>query len=124
MLTKAEIEHELRFAKNHEKQLGIIAELNDMSVDDVRRILSGIETAPPCDPPKEKPETPEPPKRGRKKGSKYIDANYHKWTKAEINTVRELRESGMLLSAIAKQFNVSTHAINSLVQRFDIRYER
>ena len=114
MLTKAEIEHELRFAKNHEKQLGIIAELNDMSVDDVRRILSGIETAPPCDPPKE----------GRKKGSRNIDANYHKWTKAEINTVRELRESGMLLSAIAKQFNVSTYAINSLVQRFDIRYER
>ena len=73
MLTKAEIEHELRFAKNHEKQLGIIAELNDMSVDDVRRRLSGIETAPPCDPPKEEPETAGPPERGRKKGSN-IDA--------------------------------------------------
>ncbi|MGM9683238.1 MAG: hypothetical protein ACI3XQ_06545 [Eubacteriales bacterium] len=87
MLKKSEIERELKFARDPEKQLEIIAELNGVKVEQVKKVLNGsadsfIIT--------KKPGAP------------------RKWTDAEIDRVVELYNMGYTLDAIAAEFGYSS----------------
>lgn len=87
MLKKSEIERELKFAKDPEKQLKIIAELNGVKVEQVKKVLNGsadslIVT--------KKPGAP------------------RKWTTGEIDRVVELYNAGYTLDAIAAIFGYSS----------------
>lgn len=89
MLTKADIERELKFAKDPEKQLEIIAELNAMSLDQVKRILNspnGLDAF----------------AATRKRGAP------RKWTDAEIDRIVELYNEGYTLKAIGVKFGYLT----------------
>ena len=41
MITKSEVERQLKFAKDPEKQIRIIAELNGVSVKAIRNLIDG-----------------------------------------------------------------------------------
>lgn len=87
MLKKSEIERELKFAKDPEKQLEIIAELNGVKVEQVKKVLNGsadsfIVT--------KKPGAP------------------RKWTDREIDHIVEMYNSGYTMLAIAAEFGYSS----------------
>lgn len=89
MITKQEIERELKFAKDPEKQFEIIAELNAMSLDQVKRILNspnGLDAF----------------ATTRKRGAP------RKWTDAEIDRIVELYNEGYTLKAIGVKFGYLT----------------
>ena len=89
MISKSEIERQLKFAKDPEKQLEIIAQLNCVSVAKIKKVLEGegnlgdlIVT--------KKPGTP------------------RKWTDAEIDRIVELYNEGYTLKAIGVKFGYLT----------------
>lgn len=87
MITKSEIERQLKFAKDPEKQLEIIAELNGVKVEQVKKVLNGsadsfIVT--------KKPGAP------------------RRWTTGEIDRVVEMYNSGYTMLAIAAEFGYSS----------------
>lgn len=87
MITKSEIERQLKFAKDPEKQLKIIAELNGVKVEQVKKVLNGsadsfIVT--------KKPGAP------------------RRWTTGEIDRAVELYNAGYTLDAIAAKFGYSS----------------
>lgn len=88
-LTRADIERELKFAKDPEKQLEIIAELNCVSVAKIKKVLEGegnlsdlIVT--------KKPGAP------------------RKWSDADIDRIVELYNKGYTMVAIAIEFGYSS----------------
>lgn len=89
MITKSEIERQLKFAKDPEKQLEIIAQLNCVSVAKIKKVLEGegnlgdlIVT--------KKPGAP------------------RKWTDAEIDRIVEMYNKGYTMVAIAIEFGYSS----------------
>ena len=89
MITKSEIERQLKFAKDPEKQLEIIAQLNCVSVAKIKKVLEGegnlgdlIVT--------KKPGTP------------------RKWSDADIDRIVEMYNKGYTMVAIAIEFGYSS----------------
>ena len=89
MLRKSEIERELKYAKDPEKQLEIIAELNNVKVEQVKRLLNS-------------PDGHDTFIVTRKKGAP------RKWTDAEIDRIVEMYNAGYTLEAIGIEFGYST----------------
>lgn len=89
MITKSEIERELKFAKDPEKQLRIIAELNCVSVKAIRNLIDGDDEY--LDP-----------KSRRSPGTE------HHWTDEELDKVVEMYNKGYTLNAIALSFGYAS----------------
>lgn len=101
MLTREKVERELKFAKDPEKQLEIIAELNDVKVKDLKRLLDGsVEMIAPV----EKPKKPHPKKRG-----------WHRWTDEELIELAKLRAAGVSADEIGRKYGRSVRTVNRLL---------
>lgn len=114
MLTREKVERELKFAKDPEKQLEIIAQLNDVKVKDLKRLLDGsVEMIAPA----EKPEKPHPKKRG-----------WHRWTDEELIELASLRSAGVSADEIGRKYGRSVSTVNKLlddaVRRCGVRVRR
>ena len=102
MLTKEKVERELKYAKDPEKQLEIIAQLNDVKVKDLKRLLDGsVEMIAPAEKPK-KP--PNPKKRG-----------WHRWTDEELTELARLRSAGVSADEIGRKYGRSVSTVNKLL---------
>ena len=115
MLTREKVERELRLAKDPEKQLEIIAQLNDVKVKDLKRLLDGsVEMIAPAEKPK-KP--PHPKKRG-----------WHRWTDEELIELARLRSAGVSADEIGRKYGRSVQTVNRLlddaVRRCGVRVRR
>ena len=89
MITKSEVERQLKFAKDPEKQLRIIAELNCVSVKAIRNLIDGDDEY--LDP-----------KSRRSPGTE------HHWTDEELDKVVEMYNKGYTLNAIALSFGYAS----------------
>lgn len=89
MISKSEVERELKFAKDPEKQLRIIAELNCVSVKAIRSLIGGDDEY--LDP-----------KSRRSPGTE------HHWTDEELDKVVEMYNKGYTLNAIALSFGYAS----------------
>ena len=102
MLTREKVERELKYAKDPEKQLEIIAQLNDVKVKDLKRLLDGsVEMIAPAEKPK-KP--PHPKKRG-----------WHRWTDEELIELARLRTAGVSADEIGRKYGRSVRTVNKLL---------
>ena len=102
MLTREKVERELKYAKDPEKQLEIIAQLNDVKVKDLKRLLDGsVEMVAPAEKPK-KP--PRPKKRG-----------WHRWTDEELIELARLRAAGVSADEIGRKYGRSVRTVNRLL---------
>lgn len=102
MLTREKVERELKYAKDPEKQLEIIAQLNDVKVKDLKRLLDGsVEMIAPAEKP-EKP--PHPEKRG-----------WHRWTDEELIELARLRAAGVSADEIGRKYGRSVRTVNRLL---------
>ena len=102
MLTRERVERELKYAKDPEKQLEIIAQLNDVKVKDLKRLLDGsVEMIAPAEKPK-KP--PHPKKRG-----------WHRWTDKELIELARLRAAGVSADEIGRKYGRSVRTVNRLL---------
>ena len=102
MLTREKVERELKYAKDPEKQLEIIAQLNDVKVKDLKRLLDGsVEMIAPAEKPK-KPPTPK--KRG-----------WHRWTDEELIELASLRSAGVSADEIGRKYGRSVRTVNRLL---------
>ena len=102
MLTREKVERELKYAKDPEKQLEIIAQLNDVKVKDLKRLLDGsVEMIAPAGKP-EKP--PRPKKRG-----------WHRWTDEELIELASLRSAGVSADEIGRKYGRSVSTVNKLL---------
>ena len=115
MLTREKVERELRLAKDPERQLEIIAQLNDVKVKDLKRLLDGsVEMVAPAEKPK-KP--PHPKKRG-----------WHRWTDEELIELARLRTAGVSADEIGRKYGRSVSTVNKLlddaVRRCGVRVRR
>ena len=115
MLTREKVERELKFAKDPDKQLEIIAQLNDVKVKDLKRLLDGsVEMIAPAEKPK-KP--PAPQKRG-----------WHRWTDEELIELARLRSAGVSADEIGRKYGRSVRTVNKLldeaVRRCGVRARR
>ena len=115
MLTKEKVERELKYAKDPDKQLEIIAQLNDVKVKDLKRLLDGsVEMIAPAEKPK-KP--PRPKKRG-----------WHRWADEELIELARLRAAGVSAAEIGKKYGRSVRTVNKLldeaVRRCGVRVRR
>lgn len=101
MLTREKVERELKYAKDPEKQLEIIAQLNDVKVKDLKRLLDGsVEMIAPV----EKPKKPHPKKRG-----------WHRWTDEELIELASLRSAGVSADEIGRKYGRSVRTVNRLL---------
>lgn len=101
MLTREKVERELKYAKDPEKQLEIIAQLNDVKVKDLKRLLDGsVEMIAPV----EKPKKPHPKKRG-----------WHRWTDEELIELASLRSTGVSADEIGRKYGRSVSTVNKLL---------
>ena len=108
MLTREKVERELRLAKDPEKQLEIIAQLNDVKVKDLKRLLDGsVEMIAPAEKPK-KP--PHPKKRG-----------WHRWTDEELIELARLRAAGVSADEIGRKYGRSVRTVNRLLDDAVVR---
>ena len=115
MLTREKVERELKFAKDPEKQLEIIAQLNDVKVKDLKRLLDGsVEMIAPA-------EKPEKPPRPQKRG-------WHRWTDEELIELARLRSAGVSADEIGRKYGRSVRTVNKLldeaVRRCGVRARR
>lgn len=102
MLTREKVERELKYAKDPDKQLEIIAQLNDVKVKDLKRLLDGsVEMIAPAEKPK-KPPTPK--KRG-----------WHRWTDEELIELARLRSAGVSADEIGRKYGRSVRTVNRLL---------
>ena len=102
MLTRERVERELKYAKDPDKQLEIIAQLNDVKVKDLKRLLDGsAEMIAPAEKPK-KP--PHPKKRG-----------WHRWTDEELIELARLRAAGVSADEIGRKYGRSVRTVNRLL---------
>ena len=102
MLTREKVERELKYAKDPEKQLEIIAQLNDVKVKDLKRLLDGsVEMVAPAEKPK-KP--PHPKKRGS-----------HSWTAEELIELARLRAAGVPAAEIGSKYGRSVRSVDRLL---------
>ena len=102
MLTREKVERELKYAKDPDKQLEIIAQLNDVKVKDLKRLLDGsVEMIAPAEKPK-KP--PNPKKRG-----------WHRWTDEELIELARLRATGVSADEIGRKYGRSVRTVNRLL---------
>ena len=102
MLTREKVERELKYAKDPDKQLEIIAQLNDVKVKDLKRLLDGsVEMIAPAEKPK-KP--PHPQKRG-----------WHRWTDEELIELARLRATGVSADEIGRKYGRSVRTVNRLL---------
>ena len=108
MLTREKVERELKYAKDPEKQLEIIAQLNDVKVKDLKRLLDGsVEMIAPVEKPK-KP--PHPQKRG-----------WHRWTDEELIELARLRAAGVSADEIGRKYGRSVRTVNRLLDDAVVR---
>lgn len=108
MLTREKVERELKYAKDPEKQLEIIAQLNDVKVKDLKRLLDGsVEMIAPAEKPK-KP--PHPKKRG-----------WHRWTDEELIELARLRAAGVSADEIGRKYGRSVRTVNRLLDDAVVR---
>lgn len=89
MITKSEIERQLKFAKDPEKQIRIIAELNCVSVKAIRNLIDGDD---------EYLDT----KSRRAPGAQ------HRWTEKELDRIVEMYNNGYTLNDIAISFGYAS----------------
>lgn len=102
MLTREKVERELRLAKDPERQLEIIAQLNDVKVKDLKRLLDGsVEMIAPA-------EKPEKPPRPQKRG-------WHRWTDEELIELARLRAAGVSADEIGRKYGRSVRTVNRLL---------
>ena len=89
MISKSEVERELKFAKDPEKQIEIIAQLNCVSVKAIRNLIYGDD---------EYLDT----KSRRAPGAQ------HRWTEKELDRIVEMYNDGYTLNAIAISFGYAS----------------
>ena len=110
MITKDEIERELKLAKDPKRQLQIIAQLNGVSVQKIKSILNGEERSG---------------KPGRPFNEPFAPIQkYHRWTENELADIRAMREAGYMTIAIADKYGVPLATMSSLCVRHRFFYNR
>ena len=102
MLTREKVERELKYAKDPDKQLEIIAQLNDVKVKDLKRLLDGsAEMIEPAEKPKKPPTS-------KKRG-------WHRWTDEELTELATLRSAGVPADEIGRRYGRSVSTVNKLL---------
>lgn len=100
-MTEEEIRRDVRLSKNPTTQVRILADINEVSPDIIRRILGG-----------ESVEVPEP---GEKESLAYI---VRPWSKAEIARARDMWEDGRSIKKIAGTLGRTCSSVENIARRF------
>lgn len=107
---------DVRLAKSPKAQVEILAQINDVTKAAIQRVLDG-----------ESWDEAVKRERAAKKESvapKKTERKHHKWTRAELLFIKQLREDGLTAEQIAVAFEMTPCAIKSVIQNYPKMFGR